>query len=249
VLGLGSGIPLSPVLSGLAVSNYSMLFDGDGDYLSITETTFPMGDNGDKLSIAFWAKRDGTGTEDTVLTNVNTYKRRIHFNSDGDELHIEADTNGQQAKGVATADTNWHHYVITVHNADSAGTAATVVMYEDGSAVSSTNTNLGVAAGSSNGDFTINAIGSRSTGGDTGFDGRLYQVAIWNEILDSDAVAAIYNSGTPIPLGEDKGNYDNSGDLLHLWNFNEGTGSSAGDSAGSLNASLEGDAAFNSTTP
>jgi len=248
---LGIGASLSTSVSAAMVeasgaSSYSMSFDGSGDYLSFTETTFAIGDNGDKFSISFWAKRDTTGTNaDFVMSNVNGYKRKINFNSAGDRLQIEGDENGQEAEGTVTANTNWHHYVVTINNNNGTGTAATIAIYEDGSAVSSTNTNLGVAAQ----DLTVNSIGSPSGGGANGFDGLLYQIAIYNEILDADAVSAIYNSGTPIDITADSGNYDNSGDLTNLWNFTEGSGSTAADSVGSLNATLNGDAAFSSTTP
>ena len=248
MLGLGVKIFSSstPTEEAATASAYSMSFDGSGDYLSFTETTFAIGDDGDKFSISFWAKRDTTGSSaDFVMSNVNGYKRKINFNSAGNKLEIEGDENGQQAEGTVTADTNWHHYVITLNNNNGTGTAATLAIYEDGSAVSSTNTNLGVAAQ----DLTVNTIGSPSGGGTNGFDGLLYQIAIYNEILDADAVSAIYNSGTPIDITTDSGNYDNSGDLTNLWNFTEGSGSTAADSVGSLDATLNGDAAFSTTTP
>jgi len=48
------------------------------------------------------------------------------------------------------------------------------------------------------------------------------EVAIWDVALDSDAVSAIYNSGTPIALDSDSGDYDNSGDLQGWWRMGEG---------------------------
>ena len=99
------------------------------------------------------------------------------------------------------------------------------------------------------GDFTINSIGAPSGGGVTGFDGLLYQIAIWDVALDALAVAAIYNSGTPIGLKANHGNYDNSEDLVTLWKFTEGSGEVAADSVGNLTGTLVGNATFSSTTP
>ena len=247
MLGLGVKIFSSstPTEEAAAASAYSMSFDGSGDYLSFTETTFAIGDENDKLSISFWAKRDTTGSSaDFVMSNVNGYKRKINFNSAGNRLEIEGDENGQSAEGTVTADTNWHHYVITLTN-PGGGSQATVVMYEDGSSITVSNTSLG----SSTQDLTVNSIGSPSGGGTNGFDGLLYQIAMYNEVLDADAVSAIYNSGTPIDITADRGDYDNSGDLINLWNFTEGSGSTAADRVGSLDATLNGNAAFSSTTP
>tara|TARA_R110000737_G_scaffold225070_1_gene239920 strand:+ start:426 stop:1187 length:762 start_codon:yes stop_codon:yes gene_type:complete len=252
MLGLGNSVSSLDYTqqSGAAASGFSMSFDGAGDYLSFTETTFPIGDDGDKFSISFWAKRDTTATsEDAVITNVNGYKRRINFDTAGSKLYIEGDTNGQSTYAVVTADTNWHHYIITSNNDNGTGTASTTTAYEDGAAVAVTAINFGVAAGASDGDMTVNSLGSPSGGGATGFDGLLYQIAIYNEIIDAAAATAMYNSGTPIPLEVNNGDYDNSGDLLHLWNFSEGVGSSSADSAGSLTTTLQGDAIFSTTTP
>lgn len=245
MLGLGNGLvsEVHQTASG-AASAFSMSFDGTGDYLSFTETAFPIGDGGDKFSISFWAKRDTAGVSaDHVLSNVNGYKRKINFNTAGDRLEIEGDTNGQEAYGSVTADTNWHHYVITLTN-PGGGSQATVVVYEDGSSVTTNTASLG----SSTGDLTVNAIGSVPSGSN-GFDGLLYQIALYDEVLDANAVTAIYNSGTPIDITADSGYYDNSDDLTNLWNFTEGSGSTAADSVGSLDATLNGDAAFSSTTP
>jgi len=247
MLGLGNSSSSSTYISsGNAASAYSMSFDGSGDYLSFTETAFAIADDGDKFSISFWAKRDTTATDaDFVMSNVNGYYRKINFTSAGDKLEIEGDTNGQSAYGAVTADTNWHHYVITLNNKSGTGTTATVVIYEDGSAVSTSVSSLGASTA----NLTVDSIGSPSGGGTNGFDGLLYQIAIYDKILNASAVSAIYNSGTPIDITADSGDYDNSGDLTNLWNFTEGSGSTAADSVGSLDATLNGDAAFSTTTP
>ena len=244
MLGLGNSIvsEVYKTASG-AASAFSMSFDGTGDYLSFTETTFPIGNSADKFSISFWAQRDTAGVSaDHVLSNINGFYRKINFNTAGDRLEIEGDQNGQEAYGSVTADTNWHHYAIT--SANPTGAVATVVVYEDGSPVSVVNTSFGASAAG----LTVNTIGATSSGSN-GFDGLLYQIALYDEVLDANAVTAIYNDGTPIDVTADSGDYDNSGDLTHLWNFTEGSGSTAADSVGSLDATLNGDAAFSSTTP
>jgi len=38
-------------------------------------------------------------------------------------------------------------------------------------------------------------------------------------------ITALYNSGISLKAPVDPGNYDNSGDLVGYWQFNEGTGS------------------------
>jgi hypothetical protein len=44
--------------------------------------------------------------------------------------------------------------------------------------------------------------------------------AVHSAVLDADAITAIYNSGTPINLLANSGDYDNSGDLVLYYKFN-----------------------------
>ena len=190
-MSLGLGLNLSKgVVKNPPLSAYSLSFDGSGDYVAFTETAFPIGDDGDKFSVSFWAQRDTTATsEDAVLTNTSTWKKRINFDTAGTGLLMEGDFNGQQCKGDVTADTAWHHYVITLNNNGAQGFP---IVYED---------------------------------------------------------ASIYNFGSPVSLERNTGNYESSGDLVTLWKFAEGTGSTTADSVGSLTGTLNGDTAFSSTTP
>ena len=246
-LGLGSSLT-SMVYSSSDVS-YSISLDGTGDSLSFTNTTFNIEDTGDELTIAFWAKRTDNNDQ-AVIFGLDTGSgtgsfSRLNFDNDGDVLSIESDQNNQIATGAVTADTNWHHYAITIVG-QSGGNAAAVVMYEDGSAVTTSAGSFGV---SDNKDLTVNRIGADGGAASNAFKGLLYQVAIWTDKLEANEVAAIYNSGSPIDIQQNLGDYDSSSDLAHLWDFREGAGSTAADQAGSLNATLNGDAAFSTTTP
>src|SRR5262249_11171889 len=50
------------------------------------------------------------------------------------------------------------------------------------------------------------------------FDGRIYEVAVWNTVLGSSAVATVYNAGTgAFNLGANSGNYTSSVNLIHWW--------------------------------
>jgi len=220
---------------------YSMSFDGTNDYISFTETSFAIYDNGEDLSISFWAKRTDNNDEAVVLGNsaVGSYKR-MYFDSDGNRLDIESDQNGQLAHAAVTQDTNWHHYVIAA-DGRGASTASSVVMYEDGSALTTTHGNFGVSEGK---DFTVNRIGAdTNTDGTKEFKGLLYQVAIWTgRTLNATQVAEIYNGGNPTSL------LSKTYQPSHLWRFDEGSGSTTADSVGSLTGTIT-NATFSSTTP
>ncbi len=231
----------------VGVSNFSMSFDGNGDFISFTETTFNIEDTGDLLTVAFWAKRTDNNDMAAVFANSSSDGNKwIRFDEEGDALQIISDkSTAQKAQAPVTADTDWHHYVIT-STGQSGGHAATVTMYEDGAAITVTNSSFGV---SDNFDWTVDRIGSPATTGATReFKGLLYQMAIWDAVLDADAVAAVYNSGTPIDINKDAGNYDNSSDLIHYWDFSEGAGSTTADTVGSLNGTIT-NATFSTVTP
>ena len=48
-------------------------------------------------------------------------------------------------------------------------------------------------------------------------------------------ITALYNSGIGLKASVDSGNYDNSGDLVGYWQFNEGTGSMLTDNTSNSN--------------
>jgi hypothetical protein len=70
--------------------------------------------------------------------------------------------------------------------------------------------------------------------------------AIWDVALDADAITAIFNSGTPIDLTSDSGNYDNSADLQLYYGFeNNGTADTGADLSGTAyNIVVSGDSNF-----
>ena len=226
---------------GSVISNYSATFDGLGsgadakDLVTFTQTAFDV--DGSTYSFAFWAKK--TNATDTMHvfgrtgTGANSYYSRITLDGATDRLYIESDTNGDEAYATVTDDTNWHHYVITV-------SSGVVAMYQDGSALTVT--------GNVNGDnLTIDAIGGG--GNSFRYNGQIYQPAIWSAVLSASDVSVLYNSGIPVSVKEDRGTYTKSGNLIHLWRFSEGTGTTTSDSVGSLTGTFQDDATFSTTTP
>ena len=63
------------------------------------------------------------------------------------------------------------------------------------------------------------------------FDGEINNAAIFDTDLNQTNMTAIYNSGTPINLLTNAGNYNTSGNLVAWWRFNEGTGTVYEDSS------------------
>ena len=121
----------------------------------------------------------------------------------------------------------WYHIVLTRQGT---GSGATVKVYVDG----------GSAEESSAHEDWGNDLTRHTSGNTEDFriakyfnsnfyhNGHIDEVAIWNVALDADAVTAIYNSGTPITLTSDSGNYDVSGNLKAWWRMGDGTEAGSG---------------------
>ncbi len=66
-------------------------------------------------------------------------------------------------------------------------------------------------------------------------DGTINDFAIWDTDLDADAITAIYNSGRPMNLLADSGDYDSSSNLVGYWKFEENSGTTVYDSSSNSN--------------
>ena len=243
MLGLSNGIEYTgeDISDIVAPSSYSMAFDGAGDWLTFSATSFPIELTREDLSIIFWCKRTDNNDEAVILGHSGTASsKRLNFETDGLLLKIESDQPSEEAYGDVTSDTNWHHYaVVSKGKGTGGGGAHPVLMYEDGVQVSVTQSNF---ANSVNKDFTVDRIGSDSGLGTGEFKGLIYQLAIFNIVLTRGQIDAIYNGGTPRSLSNMVG-------MSHFWKFSENTGTTTADSVGSLTATLAGNAAFSSCIP
>ena len=205
------------------------------------------------FSVSFWMKADdGQPAADSYIFSA--------FNTAASSfLGIYIDTNGflnlkmfsnktteTQRVDVAFgngAQSDWVHTAITV---DMSATAATTLIYLNGSVVDST----AVAEGASSrlGGFSIDQgchIGCRidaNTSIDRFFNGGLDEFALFTAILDADSVAQIYNGGVPMDLETDDGDYDNSGNLELYYRFEDDLTDTTGTSNGSSSASPSFDA-------
>ena len=93
---------------------------------------------------------------------------------------------------------------------------------------------IGALSGNQNVNLTYTGtsqIGAQiRTSAQNFYGGQINNVAVWAQALTTSNLAAVYNSGTPIDLSTNAGNYTNSAKLIAWWRFNEGTGTSYTDS-------------------
>ena len=259
MLGLGSNLAnLNYQQETGFTDNYSVALDGTGDYLD-TGATFQSTFR-DSFSVSLWVKvTDGHAGVDAFFGSRNadaSDEISLTCNAAGTlMLVLEANNDigifESDAEVFADGTNDWKHIVVTLTHSGSGN--ATPVFYVDGSTIAATIDNQ--IAEDSQDDFTTSDnlyIGGRNTNGSLNlpFTGSINDFAIWSVALDADAVAAIYNSGTPTDLTEDSGNYDNSSSLVGYWKMEEGTGTTVADSSTNSNtASFAGDPQWDSSTP
>ena len=88
-----------------------------------------------------------------------------------------------------------------------------------------------IASGSAPTVMYVGALHS----GSSHFKGNMDDLSVFNARLDDDAVTAMYNSGVPIDLTSNSGDYDYSSNLIGYWRFDEGSGTTIADSSSNSN--------------
>ena len=222
-------------------NTYSADFDGTNDYADTgLQPDFIHTD----ATVSCWVKMgDFTGSQ--IMGTHNSKRFYFGFNGTKGVMGIQNAHNlssGVQLSSILSVG-QWHHIAVVADG----GTAS---FYLDGVAK---NTLSYTPSASTNPTGNV-YIGAREHGGNASLpvNGSVDEFAIWNTALDADAVAAVYNSGIPMDLSTDSGNYDNSSALQGWWRMGDndgGTGTTVTDQTGNNNASLQNGAAFQEDVP
>jgi len=220
--------------SAVAAANYSLSFDGTDDFVDLRDgSTDPAGLplTNSPRTIAMWISPSNVGYGQVQLFSYGAagIAKAINFT----QFHsgkIKVDNYGSVVTSSAFLSLNtWSLVVLALDGSTGCKMYGNADEVADGTFGADLNTEHGSY-------FT--SIGAYNYNGTTrgGFyRGLMDDVAVWNVELDADAVTAIYNSGVPIDLTSDSGNYDNSGDLVAYWRFNEGVGTEVAETTGTAN--------------
>lgn len=195
-------------------NTYSVDFDGANDRVDISSLASTL-QSENTFSVSFWAKASylnlnpafiistGNDANKTFLiyaydTNDGTHDCRVWYNG---------------ASIISTGNnslTGWNHFCFVSNGA----TSHTV--YINGSSAGTSTTSKTLDSGLDTCDIGGTAEFSQF------FEGNIDEVGVWDVALDSDAVTALYNSGSPISLSSDSGDYDNSSSLEGWWRMGDG---------------------------
>ena len=241
MLGLGSNIAHSAVVdSGFTPSGYSLAFDGTDDWVSFGDTNHF--DGTPDISIQIWLKfDDATGWTYPIMKihdqNNNAKGLRFRFTS-GDTLSFSfkggyeddpaADTSllSATSSALTSLEGSWVHVVITGirdRPDNTAHSQSKVYINGSQSGGDGNMTSDDTITTNNNGELVLG--GTRSGAAVTSeFTGRMSEFAIWNTVLDADAVSALWNSGNALNAAVDDGDYDNSNNLTGYWRLDESSG-------------------------
>ncbi len=217
--GVQSGQTVGVTASPFITNDFSMQFDGAGDYITLGSGNYGFsslttnGQTLDNLSISVWFKNQGGSGNQSLLTwwasgsgsqpyldaflSYNPSTRDVRF---GDSW--------PNAYTFPSAATNWTHMVAVK-------TTSNAYIYVNGSLVSTKGSSL---------SFGFNRelrIGGNQGSGEW-FNGKIDEVALWNTALGETAIQEIYNAtanntGKVLDLNTDSGNYTSSANLQY-WN-------------------------------
>ena len=254
MLGLGNTLikTLQLPSGGSYVNEYSISFDGSNDYLETDNNFYQTFQN--SFSISMWFKTPAAGAGTTYLASLyrgaaNDYTYFfIKYDEANNRIHTRIQSNGYAVQNYTATggigDEAWVHLVY----ANSKGNPGVFDVYINGSA--DTTSELGTLYSAHQGFFhNIETTFRLANYGSDYGNCIIHDYAMFSSYLDANNAAAIYNSGTPINLSEDSGNYDNSENLVVYYRLNEGTGTEAGDSAGENPGTLTNGPTWTDNTP
>ena len=227
-LGLGSSLSRGGVLSAGFANAYSLDFDGTDDHIEISDDSSLALAN--EFTFSVWCRPTDSGGSQKLIDRGTVYS--LHWDQENNKFGFSTTRSGNKHLyfGSTSSLNTWYHVVGVTSGGGGSGTMALYVT-EAGESFGSAATRGSLQNATT--DTSSFFIGSYD--GAAYFTGLIDEVAVWDAALDADAVAAIYNSGVPIALDADDGNYDNSGDLQGWWRFEEGSGTSATDSSTNSN--------------
>lgn len=239
MLGLGSSSLVGYQGHNALESNYSSLRGG-----KIFDTQYSENaPYNSSFTISFWLKMtDGrsvapnglttkhyvsgassaTGQMDFIITNLGVVY--FMFKGGGGQLGFGIPGTAAMSDGAQ----DWTHFALTASLSGSGNT--TFMVYKNGSA--HTPTMIGNVTETNHANYVADTgirIGSAragatgvAAGADNGMRGDEFMddFCLHSAALDADAITAVYNSGTPINLLANSGDYDNSGDVVLYYKFN-----------------------------
>ena len=222
-------------------TNYALDFDGTNDYVSANGVATELDSSTNlPLSVSAWVYPENGTKEQLVFgfyRNTNSFKNgpSVWFGGTDFKFAYYNDSFTTVHSSSTYAINNWHHVVLTI------GSDRDGVLYVNGSSAATfsgafNSGGLDMFSIAVDYDDVVDGDDSLGAGNPTQyFDGKIDEVAVWNDELTSAEVTAIYNSGNMLNVSSDSGNYASADNLTGYYRFNEGSGTSLQDNSSNSN--------------
>ena len=187
-------------------NNLSAVFDGATDKLGCGNSTSLMPTGG--LTISCWVKLANSSVFSTLVQRqtVSSNGYSVVLNNGSFTFY---GTGAHTFGSGFTSTTDWYHVCVTHDNSNVKG-------YIDGNLIGTSPTTSLVS------NTVSTKLGNHSSASVLPLNGKLDEVSIFSSALDASNVVQIYNSGNPIDLKLNQGNYNSSSDLVGYWRMGDG---------------------------
>jgi len=204
-------------------TNYSLTFDrSNEEYVS---TTFDPDDYNlkDGFTVSFWVRPDELGSTRFAMGSEPATNKRFNFGlHNNTKIHVAVGSNRQRSALHGMSTGNWFHYAV----AYAGGSGGSRLIYINGTVINDLAGTANWTASGGDKDLWFGAKNKDDWA--SGWSCGLTDVAIFDEMKDSDWISATYNSGVPTNLLGQSG-------LVGYWRFEEGSGTTVSDSSGNNN--------------
>ena len=249
----------------ISAADRSLSFDGTDDFVGIAANSVlnPTGD----YTVAAWFKQEGNNTADTwqsVMTSrsssgTNAKGYMMYLNPTNNYLQYWKGTNsgGSWVKNTTTSQSTWksngggdpgtpgwNYYVIRFNGSNQTD------LFLDGALIKSV-----TSAKTMNLQNTTRPtrIGAGATEGAAQFffNGKIDDVAVWDEALTDAEISALYNSGETLYAKENYGDYSSKDNLVAYYTMDSdnGTGTTLSDDEGNNDGTFGSEPAWSTDTP
>jgi len=195
----GASIPI-------VTNGFSGLFDGTDDYIEVGNITNL--NSGTNFTISVWFKR-GSARQDTLLGGAGGVNGIGMYPWNDGNFYAHVGSSGTVSAALP-GENQWINAVVTRD-------ASSTILYFNGILADSATSTASIPATSGNA-FRIGDYANYSPK----FLGNIDEVSIWDSTtLDASNVGQIYNSGSPINLASNAGDYTQSSNLTHWYRLGD----------------------------
>ena len=255
----------------LYAADKSLSFDGSDDYVEIAANNVlnPTGD----YTVAAWFKQEGENSNEVAGIN-NDYQSIITSRSvsgkivHGYMMYLRSSTNAleywkgtndnssfvkNETTSLSTWKANgggdpgtpgWNYYVIRFNGSNQTD------LFLDGALIKSITSELTMNLQNTSRPVRIGAGNTNSTP-KYWFNGKIDDVAIWDEALTDAEISALYNSGETLYAKENYGDYSSKDNLVAYYTMDSdnGAGTTLTDDEGNNDGSFEGAPSWSNDVP